>query len=99
MPAARFEVIGRVQGVGFRWFVRERARALSLAGWVRNNSSGEVELMASGTAAALDELEAALQRGPSGAGAGARVQRVVREAVAEAVGEGPALPFPFSIVR
>ena len=39
---------GKVQGVGFRWFVREQARRCDLAGWVRNNPDGSVELAARG---------------------------------------------------
>jgi acylphosphatase len=58
---------GRVQGVGFRWFVRERARELRLAGWVRNNRDGSVEVAAEGDAAALARLRAALEHGPPGA--------------------------------
>ena len=40
----RFLVSGRVQGVGFRWFVDHEARELGLAGWVRNNLDGSVEV-------------------------------------------------------
>ena len=60
-------VRGRVQGVGFRWFVRERARALGLTGWVRNRQDGTVEVLAEGTDAALRELRTLLRAGPSGA--------------------------------
>ena len=60
-------VRGRVQGVGFRWFVRERARRLGLAGWVRNQRDGSVEVAARGAADALHALEAALREGPDGA--------------------------------
>jgi acylphosphatase len=60
-------VRGRVQGVGFRWFVRERARRLGLAGWVRNQHDGSVEVAARGAADALRALEAALREGPDGA--------------------------------
>ena len=60
-------VRGRVQGVGFRWFVRERARALKLSGWVRNAADGSVEVLAEGEATALEELRALLGRGPTGA--------------------------------
>lgn len=58
---------GRVQGVGFRWFVRERARALGVTGWVRNNGDGSVEVAARGPADALRALAAALREGPRGA--------------------------------
>ena len=60
-------VHGRVQGVGFRWFVRTEARRLGLAGWVRNVANGSVEIRASGIAQFLAALEQAIQRGPEGA--------------------------------
>jgi len=49
MIAKRYIVRGRVQGVGFRWFVDHEARALGLAGWVRNNIDGSVESLAMGS--------------------------------------------------
>ncbi|HEX5467068.1 MAG TPA: acylphosphatase [Candidatus Limnocylindrales bacterium] len=58
---------GRVQGVGFRWFVREEARRLGLDGWVRNRSDGAVELNAEGQPAVLDRFVARLREGPPGA--------------------------------
>jgi acylphosphatase len=60
-------VIGLVQGVGFRWFVRERARRLGLAGWVRNLPDGSVEVMAAGDPAQIGLLREELRRGPRGA--------------------------------
>lgn len=63
----QYRVVGRVQGVGFRWFVRETARALGLAGWVRNESDGSVAVMAAGAPDTLAALEAALEAGPVGA--------------------------------
>ena len=72
MQARRFIVRGRVQGVGFRWFVESEAHKLAIAGWVRNNSDGAVELLAIGTAAQLAALQAKLQQGPRAA----RVDRV-----------------------
>lgn len=60
-------VSGVVQGVGFRWFVRERARRLGLSGWVRNLRDGSVEVAASGDAVQLELLRRELERGPSGA--------------------------------
>ena len=60
-------VRGRVQGVGFRYFVRERARSLRLVGWVRNMPDGAVEVLASGAAEALEGLRASLAVGPPGA--------------------------------
>lgn len=60
-------VRGRVQGVGFRWFVREAARRLSVAGWVRNNADGSVEVAADGPADAIHTLRTRLLEGPPGA--------------------------------
>ena len=74
MDAARFEVSGRVQGVGYRAFVDHTARALKLRGWVRNRSDDSVEVAALGEAAALLELERRLLAGPPAA----RVERVLR---------------------
>ena len=60
-------VHGRVQGVGFRYFVTCEARALSLAGTVRNRADGTVEVEAEGDPAALAQLAAVVRRGPTGA--------------------------------
>lgn len=60
-------VRGRVQGVGFRWFVRETARDLGLAGWVRNERDGSVEVAAEGETTDIESLRAILRRGPAGA--------------------------------
>jgi acylphosphatase len=60
----RFVVTGRVQGVGFRWFVLQQARRLGLGGFTRNCPDGTVEVVASGADAALARLEEALRRGP-----------------------------------
>ena len=57
-------VVGRVQGVGYRAFVVERAVALGLSGWVRNLPSGDVDLEAEGPRANLDRLLRELQAGP-----------------------------------
>ena len=69
-----FRVHGVVQGVGFRWSAARRAEALGLRGWVKNCADGSVEVGAQGTAAALDQFEDWLRRGPRGA----RVERVDR---------------------
>ena len=53
--------------MGFRWFVRERARALGLTGWVRNRDDGSVEVLALGDEASLRQLRRLLETGPSGA--------------------------------
>jgi acylphosphatase len=58
---------GRVQGVGFRWFVWREAERLGLGGFARNLRDGTVEVVSEGTDAALDRLEERLRHGPSGA--------------------------------
>ncbi len=60
----RYLVRGRVQGVGFRYFVQKEAVRLGLRGWVRNLDDGRVEALAEGPMAVLDEFEGALHRGP-----------------------------------
>ena len=58
---------GRVQGVGFRYFVLENARALGVTGWVRNRWDGTVEVLAEGERKKLEKLLLHLQRGPRSA--------------------------------
>ena len=65
--ARRFLVRGRVQGVGFRWFVEYEAHMLQIAGWVRNNTDGTVEIMAQGTREQLAGLHSRLREGPRAA--------------------------------
>jgi acylphosphatase len=60
-------VIGRVQGVGFRWFVLREAMALSLHGWVANTSDGSVQCVAEGLRADLELLLERLREGPPAA--------------------------------
>jgi len=71
----RYLVRGRVQGVGFRWFVMREATRLKLTGHVRNLPNGDVEVCAQGAVAALAALERALTAGP----VGARVEHVEKE--------------------
>ncbi len=59
---------GHVQGVGFRYFVRQRAQALGAVGWVRNLSDGNVELVAEAQQQALESLLVAMRVGPRGSG-------------------------------
>lgn len=63
--ARRFVVIGRVQGVGFRYFAIRAARQAGVAGTVRNLADGTVEAIAEGSLAAVAEFRDALERGPS----------------------------------
>lgn len=68
MSTARFLVRGRVQGVGFRWFVSRQAQTLGVTGYVRNLMDGSVEVLASSAdPAVLQRLEESLGRGPRGA--------------------------------
>lgn len=67
VKARRFVVRGRVQGVGFRWFVEREAHILGIAGWVRNNSDSSVEVLAQGTRDQLSGLRSRLQQGPRAA--------------------------------
>jgi acylphosphatase len=60
----RFVVSGRVQGVGFRYFVVREAEALGLGGWVRNLPDGDVEVLATGEPGLVDALEGRLWQGP-----------------------------------
>lgn len=61
-------ITGRVQGVGYRWWVRRQAESLDVVGWVMNaDDERSVELVAEGGTEALDELERRLAVGPSGA--------------------------------
>ncbi len=64
---------GRVQGVGFRYFVRQTADALGCAGWVRNLPDGRVEAVIAGPPDAVQAMLDAFSRGP----VGARVDDVV----------------------
>ena len=79
-----FLVQGRVQGVGFRWFVHREASELELKGWVRNTEDGDVEVVVSGEDEALTELRGSLHRGPRGS----RVDRVIEHTLAESEAQG-----------
>jgi acylphosphatase len=62
-------VVGRVQGVGFRWWAVRQAEALGLTGWVMNaDDERSVQLVAEGEPGALDQLERLVRDGPPGAG-------------------------------
>ena len=74
MSARSWIVRGRVQGVGFRWFIGHEAERLHLGGFARNLPDGSVEVVSQGPEAALDALERSLSRGP----AMARVDAVER---------------------
>ena len=86
MTRLHFVVHGRVQGIGYRWFVVEKAAALSLTGWVRNNPDGTVEAEAEGSAEDVARFAEALKSGHPYA-------RVTRIAAAERPAKGGAGAF------
>ncbi len=90
MRAVRVLVSGRVQGVGFRYFVAGEAKRLALAGFVRNLRDGRVEAAISGESAKVEALLAACRQGPPGS----RVDGVAVEPV-----DGESLPDIFEIRR
>ena len=78
-----YQIEGRVQGVGFRWFVQREAAELGLRGWVRNTEAGHVEAVAAGEPGQIAELEQALRKGSRGS----RVDRVQVHDLSESEGE------------
>ena len=85
------EITGLVQGVGFRWFVRQHARALGLAGWVKNEASRAVRVVAEGGDEDVARFLDAIRRGPPGS----RVDDV-RSLPTEELGD---LPNDFAVMR
>jgi acylphosphatase len=81
-----FLIRGRVQGVGFRWFVHREAAELGLRGWVRNTEAGEVEIVAAGDAEAIEDLRAELRKGSRGSRVDAVMEHELEEAEAESLG-------------
>ena len=75
-------VKGRVQGVGFRWFVHQEAAEIGLRGWVRNTDQGHVEIVAAGRPEELAELKDALRKGSRGS----RVDAVEEQELVESEG-------------
>ena len=68
MSAKRLTIAGRVQGVGYRAWMRREAERLGVSGWVRNRGDGVVEALVYGDAAAVEELLRACRLGPPLAG-------------------------------
>lgn len=87
--AVRVMVSGRVQGVGFRWHVREAARRESMAGWVRNLEDGRVELQARGEATSLERFLASVRLGPPGSS--------VESLEIEDMEIDGSMPYPFTV--
>jgi acylphosphatase len=84
MAAERLVVLGRVQGVGYRWWTVATARRLGVRGWVRNRPDGSVEILAAGDQAALDAFADECTRGP-----GAAEVTAIHRQPAEDQGLGP----------
>jgi acylphosphatase len=63
--ARHLRIEGRVQGVGFRYALQNRAKELKLTGWVRNRHDASVEAVVCGNMAAIDEVIAWAHHGPS----------------------------------
>jgi acylphosphatase len=74
-----FLIRGRVQGVGFRWFVHREAAELHLRGWVRNTADGAVEVLATGAPEDLADLRAELKKGSRGS----RVDKIIEHQLDE----------------
>ncbi len=83
---ATFYVRGYVQGVGFRWWTRSRARELGLAGHARNTDDGRVEVVAEGPRADIEALHDLLTEYPSTRRRPGRVESVSAPLWAEARG-------------
>jgi acylphosphatase len=78
---------GRVQGVGFRWFVHREAETIGgLLGWVKNTDDGHVEVVAAGDAERVAELKAALHKGSRGSRVDAVLEHELAESEANALG-------------
>ena len=67
VEARGFQVVGRVQGVGFRWWTRAKARSAGLSGCVWNCDDGSVRVDVSGPSVQVDDFQAALHKGPPAA--------------------------------
>ncbi len=87
----RLVVVGRVQGVGFRWFACETAHALGVAGWARNMPDGTVVCEVAGPAHAVERFAAELRAGPPAA-------QVLDVRVSARADDAP-LPERFRVVR
>jgi acylphosphatase len=82
--ALRVRILGRVQGVGFRYWTREQAQSLGISGWVRNEPDGSVTALIAGAPDAVGAMLERLRQGP----AGSRVVELLTERATEQDLEG-----------
>lgn len=87
LEVKHFLVKGRVQGVGFRWFVHREAAEIGLRGWVKNTDEGHVEIVAAGDAEQLAELMTALRKGSRGSRVDAVLDHDLEAQEAEKLGQ------------
>lgn len=64
METFEIDVYGKVQGVGYRWFVKKTATDLGISGWVKNNYDGSVKIVAQGDPLQIDTFTDFLRIGP-----------------------------------
>jgi acylphosphatase len=86
LEVRHFLVKGRVQGVGFRWFVHREAAEIGLRGWVKNTDEGHVEAVAAGLPEGLAELREAIHKGSRGSRVDAVIEHELEAAEAERLG-------------
>lgn len=79
MDRATFFVRGNVQGVGFRWWARAKAKELGLVGYARNLDDGRVEVCAQGPVSDVESMERLLSENPSSSGRPGRVSGVTAQ--------------------
>lgn len=86
MPVKHYLVQGRVQGVGFRWFVHREAAEIGLRGWVKNTDEGHVEIVAAGDPDQLAEFEAEIKKGSRGSRVDRILEHLLEDAEADKLG-------------
>ena len=79
MERATIFVSGQVQGVGFRWWSRSRAKELGLVGFARNLADGRVEICAQGAVRAIERLQELIREEPSTTSRPGHVQTCVAQ--------------------
>ncbi len=75
----KYRLVGDVQNVGFRNYLAEAARQLSVCGWAKNESDGSLVVLLSGEESAISQMLPHLQQGPAGALVGNTTELLVEE--------------------